>query len=193
MKTLMCSLVAAVSVALSSAASAAADDQRSTPKDVSIIVLPSRSHDRKTGNVKVTFTDGHTEVLTHTGGCYAAKVSPKGDVGWIQSAKMEPLTDEKGVNHQGKMIALNKDSLVVRLLNGGTKKFPPLGENHFIMDWRFADDGKTVILRSMGYHGPSSFVQYDLASGKVIDSRGPGYTPYAELPAWARSLAEPDE
>ena len=92
-----------------------------------------------------------------------------------------------------KAIALNKDSLVVRLPDGRIKKFPPFGENTFIMDWTFAADDKTVILRSMGYHGPSSFVQYDLASGKVIGSRGPDYTPYVELPPWAKPLAQPDE
>ena len=37
-------------------------DQQSTAKDASIIVAPSRSDARKIGNVKVTFTDGHSEV-----------------------------------------------------------------------------------------------------------------------------------
>ena len=162
-------------------------DQQSTAKDASIIVVPSRSDAPKIGNVKVTFTDGHSEVLTHTGDCSNAKVSPKGNVGWIRGAKMEIISPSV------KAIALNKDSLVVRLPDGRIKKFPPFGENTFIMDWTFAADDKTVILRSMGYHGPSSFVQYDLASGKVIDSRGPDYTPYAELPPWAKPLAQPDE
>jgi hypothetical protein len=89
------------------------------------------------------------------------------------------------------MTQTGKDSLVVRLQDGTTKKFPPFGENVNIMDWKFADDDKAVIVRSMGHHGPSSYVQYDLASGKVIDSRGPGYTPYAELPPWAKLLADP--
>jgi len=166
-----------------------ARSQRSTPKDVSIMVVRSQSEGRKTGNAKVTFTDGQTELLTHTGDCFDAKVSPNGNVGWIRSAKMERLTDNKGVPY-AKMVAVNKDSLVVRLLNGKTRKFPPLGENTFIADWRFGDDDKTLILRSGGYHGPSSFVQYDLATGKVIDSRGPYYVPYAELPAWAKPLAD---
>jgi hypothetical protein len=167
--------------------------QRSTPKNVSII--PSRSVNREIGNVEVTFSDGHTEVLTHTGDCYDAKVSPKGNVGWIRSAKMEPLTDEKGVSY-GKMGTVNEESLVVRLLDGRTKKFPPLGENTFIVDWRFADDDKTVVLRSRGYHGPHSYAQYDLTSGKVIDSRANWLSyaePYVELPVWAKPLADPDD
>jgi hypothetical protein len=161
--------------------------QRSTAKDVSIIVVPSRSDARKIGNVKITFADGHSEVLTHTGDCYNAKVSLKGNVGWIRVAKMEIISPSV------KAIALNNDSLVLRLPDGRIKKFPPFDENRFIEDWTFAADNKTIILRSMGYHGPSSFVQYDLASGKVIDSRGPAYTPYAKLPPWAKPLAHPDE
>jgi tetratricopeptide (TPR) repeat protein len=141
----------------------------------------------KAGNVKVTFSDGHTAVWTHSGDCQNAKVSPKGNVGWIRIAKRETLSPS------GKTIALNNDSLVVHLIDGTTKKFPPFGENHFIPDWRFAEDDKAVIVRSGGYHGPASYVQYDLASGKVIDSRGSGYTPYAQLPAWAKPLADPNE
>ena len=57
------------------------------------------------------------QVLTHTGDCFDAKVSPNGNVGWIQSAKMEHLTDNEGVTYP-KMVAVNKDSLVVRLLDG---------------------------------------------------------------------------
>jgi len=161
-------------------------DPPSAAKDVSIIVPPGFPG-RETGNVKVTFTDGHTEVLTHTGDCHNAKVSAKANVGWIRLGKTESVPGPR------RTIQTGKDSLVVRLPDGTTKKFPPFGENVCIMDWRFADDGKTLIVRSMGYHGPSSYVQYDLASGKVIDSRGPDYTPYAELPPWAKPLADPDE
>ena len=150
-------------------------------------LIPPRlkhSSESKLATLKLPSVDGHTEVWTHSGDCYNAKVSPKGNVGWIRIAKRE-------TGPSGKTIALNNDSLVVHLLDGTTKKFPPLGENHFIPDWRFADDDKAVIVRSAGYHGPASYVQYDLASGKVIDSRGNGYTPYAKLPAWAKPLADP--
>ena len=161
-------------------------DPQSAAKDVSIVVPPG-SPGPEVGNVKVTFTDGHTEVLTQTGDCHKAKVSAKGNVGWIRIGKMESVPGPR------ERIQTGQDSLVVRFPDGTTKKFPPLGENICIMDWKFADDGKTLIVRSMGHHGPSSYVQYDLASGKAIDSRGPGYTPYAKLPPWAKPLAEPDE
>jgi len=159
--------------------------EASTAKDVSIMPVSSRSEGGETGNVKVTFSDGHTEMLTHTGDCYKAKVSAKGKIGWIGIGKTE--------SSFGRSMKVGKDSLVVRLPDATTKKFPPFEENVCIMDWRFTDDDKTLIVRSMGYHGPSSYVQYDLATGKVIDSRGPNYTPYAKLPTWAKPLAYPDE
>jgi hypothetical protein len=167
-------------------------DQLSTAKDVSIIVV-RRPDGRELGNVKVTFSDGHTEVLTHTGDCYNAKLSSKGNVGWIRVGKSEKVPGPR------RMIQVGNDSLVVRFPDGTIKKFAPVsgkvdvGDWRGIMDWRFGDDDKTLIVRSMGHHGPSSYVQYDLASGKMIDSRGPGYTPYAELPVWAKPLATPDE
>jgi hypothetical protein len=161
-------------------------DPQSTVKDVSIIV-PAGSSNHEAGNVKVTFTDGRTEVLTQTGDCYDAKVSANGDVGWIRFGKTESVRGPR------QRIQTGKSTVVVRFPDGATKKFLPFGENISIMDWKFADDGKTLIVRSMGHHGPSSYVQYDLSSGKVIDSRGPGYTPYAKLPSWAKPLASPDE
>jgi hypothetical protein len=161
-------------------------DPQSAAKDVSIIVPPG-SPGVKAGNVKVTFTDGHTEVLTQIADCYKAKVSAKGNVGWIRIGKTESVPGPR------QRIQTGQDSLVVRLADGTTKRFAPFGENICIMDWKFADDGKTLIVRSMGHHGPSSYMQYDLASGKAIDSSGPGYTPYAKLPPWAKPLADPDE
>jgi membrane protein len=49
-------------------------DQQSTAKDVSIIVVSRFPNGLEIGNVKVTFSDGHTEVLTHTGDCSFAMV-----------------------------------------------------------------------------------------------------------------------
>jgi hypothetical protein len=173
----------------SAAKPSSASQSGSQPISAEVVDIPAAQAQFgiKAGNIKVSFSDGHTEVWTHSGDCRSAKVSPKGNVGWIRIAKRETLSPS------GKTIALNNDSLVVHLLDGTTKKFPPFGENHFIPDWSFADDDKAVIVRSGGYHGPASYVQYDLTSGKVIDSRGNGYTPYAELPAWAKPLADPNE
>jgi hypothetical protein len=87
------------------------------------------------------------------------------------------------------MIA-GKDVLVVRLLSGEIRRFLPYRENVGIEDWQFADQGKAIVLRSMGHHGPSSFVKYDIQTSKVIEAVGPSYTPYDKLPSWAKSLVD---
>ena len=178
-------LIIACAVLLATRSIAGAAEQR-LPKRASIIVVPSRydGYVVKTGNVKVTFSDGHAEVWTHSGDCYNVKISPKGNVGWIR-------IDKKKIDPR-RMIVVGKDSLVVRRLDESIKTFPPFDENVSIMDWSFAGD-TALIIRSMGYHGPSSFVRYDLTSGDVIDSCGPNYIPYAKLPKWAKPLADPED
>lgn len=158
---------------------------RTTAKDVAIIAVP-RSDGRGLGNVKLTLSDGRAQVLTHTGDCHDAKVSPKGNVGWIRVGKSEKVPGPR------RMIPVGDDSLVVRFPDGKIKTFaafPHAVDWKGIMEWRFAEDDKAVIIRSMGHHGPSYFVQYDLATGAVIDSREAAFN-YAELPDWAKPLAE---
>ena len=174
-------------VAFGFAAYAVAVPLRAIPKRASIKPVPSPYDGLiiKTGNVEVVFKDGHKEVWTHDGDCYSARVSSKGDVGWIR-------IDKQHINER--MLPDGKDTLVVRRADGTFKEFspyehPPDDENWFIEDWRFADGGSAVVLRSMGHHGPSSFFKYALTSGKVEESRA-GYTPYNQLPAWAKPLGD---
>jgi hypothetical protein len=155
------------------------------PRQASIVIVPSRfdAFLIQTGDVRVTFSDGRDELLTHSGDCHDAKVSPKGNVGWVR-------VDKKSVDVE-RMRITGRDTLVIRLLDGRFKEFPPFDENVCIMDWRFADADAAVVVRSMGYHGPSSYVKYEVTTGRVLGSRGPSYTPYDELPSWAKPLADP--
>ena len=136
-----------------------------------------------TGDVKVAFSDGHSEVWTHSGDCHDVKVSTNGNVGWIRM-------DKKHVDTH-RMMLTGKDSLVVRLADGKTTGFAPYNENVSIMDWRFLDGGKAIVVRSMGFHGPSSYAKYEIATRRLIDARGPSYTPCDKLPSWAKPLADP--
>jgi hypothetical protein len=147
-----------------------------TPMSALIVVVPSPFDGFliQTGDVKIIFRDGRSELCTHSGDCHNAKVSTRGEVGWIRM-------DKKSVDVR-RMTLAGKDSLVVRLLDGTIKEFPPYDENVGIMDWRFADNGKAVIVRSMGHHGPSSYAKYEIGTGRVIDARGPSYTPYDKPP-----------
>ena len=178
------------SLAFGFVAYAVAVPLHAVPKEASIKLVPSRYDGliTRTGNVEVVFGDGHKQVWTHDGNCHSVRVSNQGDVGWIRIDKQ----------HIGERLQrVGKDSLVVRRIDGTFEEFsayPPSPDNTnwFILDWRFAEDGSAVILRSMGYHGPPSFVEYALASGKV-EKTCEGYTPYNRLPAWAKPLGDPED
>jgi hypothetical protein len=167
------------------AASLFAGSSDSIPKSASIVIVfsPYDEFLVPTGDVKVTFSDGRSEVWTHSGDCHDVKVSTRGSVGWIRM-------DKKHVDTH-RMMLTGKDSLVVRLPDGKIKEFAPYDENVGIMDWRFVDGGKTIVVRSMGFHGPSSYANYDISTGRLIDACGPTYTPYDKLPLWAKPLADP--
>lgn len=176
------------SLALGFVACSEAVPLRSVPKEASIEVAPKPYEGLfdKTGNVEVVFDDGHREVWTHDGNCHIVHVSVHGDVGWA-------WMDRDHLDF--KLLPVDKDKLVVRRTSGKFKKFPPYprwpeNTNRFIENWRFSEDGSAVIIRSMGYHGPSSYVEYSLDSGKVM-AHCEGYTPYDQLPAWAKPLADP--
>jgi hypothetical protein len=171
-----------VLVTVAACSHAYAADQ--APKRATLVIVPSPydSFLVQTGNVKVTFRDGHTELLTDEGDCLDVKISAKGNVGWVQ-------IDKKSVDTK-RMTISGKASLVVRLFDGTVKKFPPFEENVSIEDWRFADHDSAVIMRSMGHHGPSSYVKYAISTGRIIDSRS-GYIPNRQLPSWAKPIANP--
>ena len=137
-----------------------------------------------TGNVRVVFRDHHTEVLTHGGDCLDAHVSPKGDVGWVRA-------ERTGIDRPN-MRVIGREFLDLRLLDGNLLELSPLtdvGDARLIAEWRFADRGRTVILRSRGYHGPAFYLKYDVQTGRLIDEVGT-YRPFAELPGWARPIAD---
>src|SRR5438067_1719873 len=56
------------------------------PQDVSIVDVPAERRDYAThiGNIKVWFTDGHTEMWTEDGRCLIPHTSSAGYVGWTR-------------------------------------------------------------------------------------------------------------
>jgi hypothetical protein len=67
-------------------ATAIASPPAATPESVTIIDVPSERRDYGTniGNIKVRYSDGHSEVWTSLGRCMYAHVSPTGLVGWTR-------------------------------------------------------------------------------------------------------------
>lgn len=110
-----------------------AEPAHAMPKTASIIIVPSKFDGFlvQTGNVEVVFRDGNRDVWTKEGDCRDVHVSSKGHVGWIR-------IDKASVDVVNKTI-LGKDLLIVRMLDGTLKQFPPYRDNVSIEEWRFAD------------------------------------------------------
>ena len=105
-----------------------------------------------------------------------AKVSKGGDVGW--SVWTDSFPGRYGHSYE---------ILRLRGRDGAIKEFKP--NAFFIEDWGFGDDDKAIVIESMKHHGPYSFIEYDVATGKVLDSVD-GYRDYADLPAWAKPYSD---
>jgi hypothetical protein len=157
-------------------ASALAGTPTGRPTRVSIIDVPSERRDYGTniGNIKVRFSDGHSEVWTSLGRCMDAHVSPSGLVGWTRYTSR---------NHYGEPV---NDISRVRFFDGHIKDFQ---HGPFIEEWAFVDSDSAAVIKSRGRHGPAHYIKYDLRTGKVLGSVGLS-TPYDEMPSWAQPLAD---
>jgi hypothetical protein len=140
------------------------------------VAVPPDDPDSGLGNIQVTFTDGHSEILTKGGKCNLPHVSASGDVGWNRPDK---LTNDR--------YGRNADILHLRLRDGSAKEFKP--NVLFIVEWGFANNNSEVVIKSMAHHGPSSFIKYEIKTGRVT-GEVQGYHPSEELPDWARPLAD---
>jgi hypothetical protein len=140
---------------------------------VDLVVPPGAQHPNY-GDVRLTLANGQTEMLTHDGKAFKPAVSSTGLVGWGYVTGIPPKPDYVG----------NQDVLAVRLPDGSVKKFKP--NDRFIEKWGFADDDSSVIMADMNYHGPMSFIKYDVRSGRVLGAIQ-GYVEHDKLPEWAKS------
>lgn len=169
-------------VVAAAAACVAAGEPASKPANA-IIVDPSSGQPltdkaRLNGNVKIVFSDGHSEIFGKDGKCMDPHVSQKGYVGWTH------------YTHWGPRGAAMDEKLVVRLLDGTTKEFRPNPNGGpFIEEWAFVDNDSGIIIKSRGFHGPASLIRYDLASGRAT-ARQDGYVEYEKMPKWAQPFSD---
>jgi uncharacterized repeat protein (TIGR03803 family) len=105
------------------------------------------------------------------------KVSPTGHVGWTQCSGF----DRKGY-------ALNQ-KLIIHLRNGVTKQFNANPNAPFIVAWAFVDNDSAVVIQSMSFHGPSSYIRYDVTTGRKTNEKA-GRDDSEPLPEWARPVAK---
>jgi hypothetical protein len=145
------------------------------PESVSIIDVPSQRRDygSNIGNIKVRFSDGHSEVWTSLGRCIYAYVSPTGLVGWTRYTSRNDYA--KPVN----------SILRVRFLSGRIKDFEAYP---YIEEWGFADNDSAVIIKARGRDAPAYYVKYSLGTGKLVESVA--CTPKDQLPKWAQPYAD---
>jgi len=151
----------------------------SKPESAEVVDIPAAqvNFGIKAGNIKVRFSDGQSKILTRTGNCMEPKVSPTGHVGWTQCSGF----DRKGY-------ALNQ-KLIIHLRNGVAKEFKANPNAPFIVAWAFADNDSGVVIQSMSFHGPSSYIRYDLATeGKTNEKAGRDDS--EPLPEWAQPVAK---
>jgi hypothetical protein len=148
------------------------------PMSVSIIDVPSERRDYGTniGNIKVRFSDGHSEVWTSFGKCMYAAVSATGLVGWTRYTFR---------NYWGEPV---NSILRVRFVSGRIKDFEAAANGPFIEKWDFADNDSAVIIKSRGRHGPAYYGKYSLRTGKLTESVG--IVPNDQLPKWAQPYAD---
>jgi len=154
-----------------------------TPTLVAVVTVPSEfdSFMVSTGNIRVTFSNGRSELWTERGNCISPRLSSKGEVGWVQVDKSKVDLPTKSRH--------GKDELVVRLLDGSRRTFLTNPEAPFIGNWNFTDNASAVAIQSAGYHGPRSYIKYDIETGKVKDEIN-AYGAYDTLPSWAKELSD---
>lgn len=147
------------------------------PQSATIVAVPSQvSGDDKIGNVKVVFTDGHSEMWTKLGECEMPKVSSTGLVGWVRVV---------GRNDRGYPI----DPLVrICWPDGRHKDFSSDDAYIFVEMWNFADNDEALVIKSRGAHGAASYLKYDIKTGAKI-----GYAHGLfgkDLPLWAQPFSD---
>lgn len=160
-------------------ATAIAGKPASPPVSVGIVGVPhdKRGEGQGIGNVKVRFADGHTEIWDKSGKCMNARVTKKGHVGW------EVVCGYNDYNE-----AINC-SVHIRFPSGTIREYECCPARLFIVRWAFTDHYKSVVIESMGRHGPSHFIKYDAATGEqtgLVDVS----TEFANLPKWAQIFGD---
>jgi hypothetical protein len=154
------------------------------PKAISTLLVDPTSgqpigHETYNGSVKVEYSDGRSEIFCKDGNCTHPHVSHEGQVGWTHYTHRE-----------GRYNAAMNERLVIRFSNGQTKEFKPNPNGGpFIEEWNFIDNDVAVAIKSRGYHGPASFVRYDLISGRMTGHQD-GYIEYEKMPKWAQPFSD---
>jgi hypothetical protein len=132
------------------------------------------------GNVIVKYADGTEDKWTEKGNCSTPKVSSSGMVGWIVYSLQK---DGKSIEMYGELPINGKVSICEK---GRVLATVPT-TNPFIEQWGFSQDGRHVVVKSRGAHGPATIQLFAIKNGPAeaaVDA-------YSEnLPEWARQYKD---
>jgi hypothetical protein len=144
------------------------------PKSASIVDSKVDAEGRTIGNVRVTFTDGHSEKWTSKREAMLPKVAKTGLVGW---ARYETLYHQYWPAFT-----------TIRIVwpDGHHRDFE--GGDFFIEAWDFVADGSAVVIKSREAHGSPNVRIYDVETGKML-AEADGHFNQA-WPEWARPYAD---
>ena len=165
-------------VAVSFVLRVSAQELPSKPISAEVVDVPAAQANLgiKAGQIKVTYADGHSEVVGKGAECMKPHVSSKGSIGWTQCSGF----DRKGY--------AQNEKLVIHLIGDSTKEFKPLTGLPYIEDWAFVEGDAAIVIKSRGGHGPAAFVRYDLKTGRrTAEKRQSSDEEVA--PAWAQPLS----
>ena len=127
-------------------------------------------------DVIVRDDDGTHTAWTENTPCLLQRVSAAtGHVGWT-TGKFT-ATKQNGTTLVNNQLCIAVDRKIIATLTD------PL----MIEDWAFLDEGKTVVVKSRGFHGPANLYRAIIATGKVTASHK-AVDP--DLPPWARPFSD---
>lgn len=175
----LCSLVIVVAAAVESIGAPAEDEgaeEIKRPLSARIDVIQKIEAADPIGNVIVKYADGTEDKWSDKGNCSTPKVSPSGMVGWIVYSLKN---DGKSIEMYGELPINGKVSLCEKgkvLATVSTTK-------PFIEQWGFSQDGRRIVVKSRGAHGPAT-IQLFAIKGGPAEAAVDAYSEH--LPEWAR-------
>ena len=150
------------------------------PVRASITGTRSLGPEYKVGNVRVTYSDGTTDLWTFKGNCAEPKVSTKGSVGW----------EVYELGADGKTLAAYNGLYInnhVRVCDHGKVVANLESAKGFIEGWDFTLDGERLVIKSRGAHGPATIELFALRDGLATEA----VQAYEKnLPDWAAPYAD---